>query len=220
MTAVQISARDFFQSAYENRYTWDADFPGYTADVTYKCGDQEVHGQAKVSPDPRMGYAGEVTGIEEPAVLKAVQNQLWETAIHRVRRTFEQTHSKNVFAYGENKADGAVEIILENSTAGERYEVKNNEISMVYRLVHGSMVKIYTESSHDTSEGYVSHKYDSVYSDPATGERKSGRSLFEDEYEQVEGYWILSRRAIAPADSDEPTAEFLFSNIQLLKAEA
>jgi len=31
--APQTQARDLFRAAYENRYTWDSDFPGYVADV-------------------------------------------------------------------------------------------------------------------------------------------------------------------------------------------
>lgn len=217
MTAVQTSARDLFRSAYDNRYTWDAEFPGYTADVTYKCGDKEFHGKAKVSPDPRMGFKGEVTGIEDEAVLKAVQGQLWEIAVHRVRRPFEKTHGNNTFRFGETRDSGAVELLMGGKAEGDRYEVNNNEVTLVHRHMHGTVVTINTQSSHDTGEGYLSHKYDSVYSDPKTGEQTGGLSLFEDEYEKVEGYSILNRRAIAPADGNEPTAEFLFTNIALLK---
>ncbi|MGB5592975.1 MAG: DUF3386 family protein [Crocosphaera sp.] len=31
-----MDPRDLFRAAYENRYTWDQNFPGYTADVTFK----------------------------------------------------------------------------------------------------------------------------------------------------------------------------------------
>lgn len=217
MTAVQTSAREFFRAAYDNRYTWEPSFPGYTADVTYQCGDVEFHGKAKVSPDPRMGYKGEVTGIEDADVLKAVQGQLWETAIHRVRRDFEQTHAENTFRFGETKADGAVELLMGGKSEGDRYEVKENQVSFVHRHMHGTVVTIHTHSSHNTSEGYLSHKYDSVYSDPKTGDRTSGVSLFEDEYEKIEGYLILTRRAISSEEPGQPTAEFLFSNIELLK---
>lgn len=217
MTAVQTSARDFFRAAYENRYTWDDQFLGYTADVTYRCGDAEFHGKATVSPDPRMGFKGDVTGIEDEAVLKAVQGQLWEIAVHRVRRPFEKTHGENTFSYGETKANGAVELLMGGKAEGDRYEVNNNEVTLVHRHMHGTVVTIHTHSSHDTGAGYLSHKYDSVYADPKTGEPTSGVSLFEDEYEVVDGYHILNRRAIAPQDGSAPVAEYLFSNIQLLK---
>ena len=32
------SARELFQAAYENRYTWDKNFPGYSADIEIKQG--------------------------------------------------------------------------------------------------------------------------------------------------------------------------------------
>jgi hypothetical protein len=61
---------------------------------------------------------------------------------------------------------------------GDRYHVRDNEVSMVHRHIHGTVVTIHTFSSHDTGAGYLSHKYDSVYCDPATGEQKGGRSVF------------------------------------------
>lgn len=36
--AAQTQARDLFRAAYENRYTWDSDFPGYVADVELRQG--------------------------------------------------------------------------------------------------------------------------------------------------------------------------------------
>ena len=37
--------RTCFKAAYENRYTWDKAFPGYTADVTYTHNDQKYNRQ-------------------------------------------------------------------------------------------------------------------------------------------------------------------------------
>lgn len=211
-------ANALFKAAYENRYTWDATFPGYQADVTYRCAGTEFHGKAVVSPDPRMGYKGEVTGIEDEEVLKAVSGQLWETAIHRVRRPFEKTHAGNVFSFGETDETGAIEMKLEGKR--DYYKVRNNEIVLVYRNIHGQFVLIHTFSSHDTSEGYLSHKYDSVYSDPETGEQKGEKQDFEDTYQEVGGYQVLSRRVIHTLDENKQpvTMDFEFTNIVLLTA--
>ncbi|MEL6136282.1 MAG: DUF3386 domain-containing protein [Cyanobacteria bacterium J06628_6] len=212
MTAVQTSARDLFRAAYENRYTWDADFPGYTTDVTFHYGDQTFTGTAKVNAD----LSAEVFGIEDETALKLVKGQLWEVAIHRVRREFEETHGKNQFKFGETDENGAVKIIVEGKTAGDHYKVRNDEVVLVHRHIHGVVVTINTFSTHDTGEGYLSHTYDSVYHDPKTGEQKKGRSEYVDEYEKVGDYAILTRRQVTSAD--EPDMEFLFSNIQLLAA--
>ncbi len=213
MTATQASARELLQAAYENRYTWDKNFPGYTADVTYKTGDRQFQGQARVSPDLK----GSVSGIDDESAAKAISNQLWEVAIHRIRRPFEQTHSENTFSYGETDDTGAVEILVGGKGEGDRYKLRNNEVCMVHRHIHGVVVTIHTFSSHDTGAGYLSHRYDSVYHDPQTGAQKGGRSVFTDEYENVGDYVILNRRLIeTETDQGPQTQEFQFSNIQLL----
>lgn len=214
MTAVQLSARDVMRAAYENRYTWDSDFPGYTTDVEFKHGDKTYVGKARVNPD----LSAEVFDIEDEAALKLVKGQLWEVAIHRVRREFEDTHGKNAFAFGETDERGAVEILVEGKSTGDKYKVLNDEVVLVHRHIHGVVVTINTFSTHDTGAGYLSHTYDSVYHDPKTGEQKKGRSEFTDEYDKVGDYFVLTRRAIASAD--EGDMEFIFSNIQLLESEA
>ena len=213
MVGTQLAARDLFRAAYENRYTWDAAFPGYTADVTFTNNGQTYSGQAKVSADLKL----EVSGIADEAAQKMVHGQLFEVSIHRVRREFEDSHGNNTFSYGETLADGSVEILMGGKAEGDRYQLKDNEVSMVHRHIHGVVVTIHTYSSHDTGSGYLSHRYDSVYHDPKTGEQKGGLSDFEDEYTDVGGYYILSRRAIETGvDDDTDKQEFVFSNIALI----
>ncbi len=214
MTAVQLSARDLLRAAYENRYTWDSNFPGYTTDVEFKHGERTYVGKARVNPD----LSAEVFDIKDEAALKLVKGQLWEVAIHRVRREFEDTHGKNTFALGDTDDRGAVEILVEGKAAGDKYRVLNDEVVLVHRHIHGVVVTINTFSTHDTGAGYLSHTYDSVYHDPKTGEQKKGRSEFTDEYEKVGDYFVLNHRAIA--STDEGNMEFTFSNIQLLSADA
>ncbi len=217
MTLVQTSAQELFRAAYENRYTWDKGFPGYTADVTLKQGEQVVTGKVRVNSN----FKPEVLGIEDEAAQKAIHGQIFEIAIHRVRRTFEETHGNNTFSLGDTDETGAVEILMGGKAEGDRYKVRNNEVCLVHRHIHGVVVTINTFSSHDTGEGYLSHRYDSVYHDPKTGEQKGGRSEFVDEYEKVGNYYILNRREITTAtENGSEVQEFIFSNIQLLEPAA
>lgn len=211
MTAIQVSARELFQAAYENRYTWDANFPGYTADITYTHDGAEFTGTVKVGSDMKA----EVNDVADETAKKAIAGQLWETAIHRVRRGFEQVHGENKFSYGETDDTGAVEIKMGGKSEGDRYKLRNNEVCHVHRHIHGVVVTIDTFSSHETGEGYLSHTYDSIYHDPKTGEQKGVKNVFEDEYEKVGDYVILNRRAIKP-EGAAAADEFVFSNIQLL----
>jgi hypothetical protein len=207
------SAQELFQAAYENRYTWEPNFPGYTASVEFKYGDRVLTGNVVV----KANLSAEVKGIEDDEVRKSIIGQLREVAIHRVRRTFTETHGMNTFAYGETDATGAIEILLPEKPMGDRYKLRNNEVCHVHRHLHGIMVTIDTFSSHDTGEGYLSHRYDSIYADPETGEIKSDKILFEDNYQKVGNYQILSQRIVQSVEDGKPvTTEFNFSNIELL----
>lgn len=213
MTAVQLSAQDLFQAAYENRYTWDPQFPGYSADITYTQDGKVFTGQVRVTSDLKA----EVLNVENEEAQKAIHGQLWETSIHRVRRSFEDTHSKNTFSYGNTDATGAVEILMGGKAEGDYYKLRNNEVCLVHRHIHGVVVTINTFSSQNTGEGYLSHRYDSVYHDPQTNAQKGGKSQFEDTYSKVGAYWILDHRAIqTEAENGTVTQDFVFSNIQLL----
>ena len=213
MTVTQISAQELFQAAYQNRYTWDGNFPGYTADITYKYDDQVIKGQVRIDANMKA----EVLNVEDEAAKKAIHGQAWEIAVHRVRRAFEQTHGANTFRYGSKDANGAVEIFVGGKSEGDKYKVRNNEVCHVHRLIHGTFVTIDTFSSHDTGEGYLSHTYNSVYHDPETGAQKGGKSDFTDEYEKVGNYYILNRREIRTEIAERISIQdFIFSNIELL----
>ncbi|MFK8182252.1 MAG: DUF3386 domain-containing protein [Phormidesmis sp.] len=210
MTALQVSARELVQAAYENRYTWDKSFPGYTTDVTLKLGDKTVQGSAKVNAK----LEAEVFGVEDEEAKKIIKNQLWEVAIHRVSRPFEKSHGENTFKVDGTEADGAVKIAVGGKADGDAYKVKDNEFTMVHRHIHGIVVTINTFSSYDTGSGYLSETYDSIYHDPKTGEVKQARSQFKDDYTQVGDYTILAKRTVTSEDG--PTMEISFSNIELL----
>jgi hypothetical protein len=209
----QTEARDLFRAAYENRYTWDTNFPGYSADIQLKQGDEVYTGKIRINAD--MSF--DVTDVADEEAKKSIQGQLWEIAVHRVRRSFEETHGKNSFSYGKTDENGAIEILVEGKSMGDRYKIHNNEVSFVYRHIRDVIVTINTFSSHKTDEGYLSRSYDSVYQDAKTGETK-GFSQFEDSYEKVGGYYIMTSRVIhTTEDGKDSTTEFNFSNIKLLQ---
>ena len=213
----QPEARSLFRAAYENRYTWDDQFPGYTADVTLKEGEQTYTGKMKIFPKGDGSLGHEVSEVSDEEAKKAIASQVWEIAVHRVRNTFEKSHGENLFTLGETDENGAVEIFVSGKAMGDRYKVRDKEVSLVHRHIHTVVVTINTFSSHQTGQGYLSKGYDSVYHDVKTGEQK-GSQVFEDDYENVGGYYILSRRLIqAQQDGKQTTSDFVFSNIQLLK---
>ena len=60
----QANARDLFRAAYEHRYTWDSNFPGYSADVELKQNEEIYTGHISIKPDMTV----EVSGIDDEEV--------------------------------------------------------------------------------------------------------------------------------------------------------
>ena len=188
-----------FKAAYENRYTWAPGFGGYRGSCFWEqpaAGDQpaqRVEGTFTVGADLKAT----VEGITDEAVHKAMASQLWEVAIHRVRRSFEQTHGDNTFTAGDTDAVGT-EVIVGGKNAGDRYRIKDDVVTMVHRHIHGTVVTIFTESTTDTGRGYLSRSYTSQYADPASGELRGGLSRFTDTFVPLagDGPWVLSERVV------------------------
>ena len=203
-----------FRAAYQNRYTWEPGFGGYRGRCVWEQPgvngepDQRVEGTFVVGSDLKA----QVEGVADEAVHKAIASQLWEVAIHRVRRSFEQTHGENTFTAGDTDAVGT-EVIVGGKNSGDRYRIHNNVVTMVHRHIHGTVVTIFTESVTDTGSGYLSRSYTSRYADPASGEPKGGLSRFTDTFVPLVegGPWVLSERLVeTEAFGDTPAGRQMF----------
>ena len=208
--------RDAFRRAYENRYTWEPGFSGYRGRCIWQQGDQRVEGRFEIGADLKA----KVEGIEDEAVLKAVSSQLWEVAIHRVRRTFDQTHSENTFTAGDTDAVGT-EVLVGGKGEGDRYRIKDDVVTMVHRHIHGTVVTIFTTAVTDTGSGYLSQTYTSQYADPSSGQRRGGLSSFKDTFTPLPGNgpWVLQERVIeteAHGDTPAGSQTFRFEDLEAL----
>ncbi len=206
--------REAFRAAYENRYTWDPGFGGYQGRCVYEQGEQHVEGRFRVGADLKAV----VEGIDDVEIHKALAGQLWEVAIHRVRRPFEQTHGENTFTAGDTSEEG-VEVIVGGKGEGDRYRIKDDVVTMVHRHIHGTVVTIHTESVTHTGSGYLSRTYSSQYSDPASGAPRGGISHFTDTFVPLVegGPWVLSERAVETRDADQQQRTvFRFGDLQPL----
>ena len=213
-----------FRAAYENRYTWDPGFPGYGGRCIWERDGRQVAGHFRVGADLKAA----VEGIEDEAVQKEIAGQLWEVAIHRVRRAFSQTHGENTFTAGDSDAVG-LEVIVGGKAAGDRYRIKDNVVTMVHRHIHGTVVTIFTTSVTDTGAGYLSRTYTSRSSDPATGAPRGGETAYTDTFVALEPTHFVARckqvLAARQVESDQPgggrtTTRFRFEDLRPLSSPA
>ncbi len=205
--------RDLFQNAYENRYTWGPFFKGYKGRCKWKNEDSEFEGSFSLSKDlkPRIFQ------IENKEAEKAIYSQLWEVAIHRIKRDFLSVHGANTFIAGDSN-DIGLEVIVGGNSKGDRYRIKDNIVTMVHRNIHGKLIIIFTKEVMNTSNGYLSKTYTSQYFNPINLKPLNSLSLFEDSYTQISdnGPFVLSSRTIKKSayQSHPPTEEqFLFLDL-------
>lgn len=212
MTYTQ-TAQDLFRTAYENRYTWDENFPGYTADLKLTQGEEIYTGKIKVKAD----FSTEVTGIDDEKITESVTYQLKDIVTHRQRNSFEKTHGKNSFSFGEKDETGAIEILVSGNAMGSKYKVREKEICQVYRVMGAMAFYINTHSIFETEEGYVPITYDAVFLDAKTQEVK-GERKFQEGYTKIGNYYLPSVQKIESIDQNQEniTTIFEFSNFELM----
>lgn len=206
-------ARDLFRAAYENRYTWDANFPGYSADLELKQGDEVYPAKVRINHDLSV----EVQDVDNEEVQQSIYTQLRDIVTHRKRSTFEATHGKNSFTLGETDSTGAQEILVTGDAMGSNYKVRGQEICHVRRVVGRMAFVIDTQESLDTGSGYVAKRYDVVFTNPQTGELIQ-ELQFEDTYSPLGDYYVMTRQVIqVNKQGQQTTTEFNYSNLKLLE---
>lgn len=212
----QMSARELFRAAYENRYTWDENFPGYSADVHLKQGDEVYTGKVRINRDLSV----EVTGIEDEQVQESIYTQLRDVITHRKRSAFDQSHGKNEFNFGKMDETGAVEILVKGDAMGSNYKVRGPEICQVSRVMGRMAFVIDTHECLDTGKGYVATRYDAVFRNPQINEVTKVLK-FEETYEKVGDYYVLTKQVVhSYQNGDRTITEFNFSNVKLLEPAA
>ncbi len=204
-----FDCKELFKKAYENRYTWGPHFCGYRGKCSLEEDDLLINGSFLVNKKLHI----EINNIIDDRVEKEISSQLHEVTIHRVRRDFEQVHGSNIFTAGKNDQFG-IEVLIGGKSQGDKYKVKDNIITMVYRHIHGLLININTIEVFDTGMGYLSKKYTSQYFEPNTLKPKSGLSFFSDIYQSLaeNGPWVLSERVIECEEfQDKPSSKKKFS---------
>ena len=215
MNLTEINCKELFKKAYEKRYIWTSDFSGYAGKCFFSVNSDTYEGDFVLGKD----FKPEIQNINDQEIVKSITSQLFEVSIHRVKRKFEDIHSKNNFNLIRESKNG-IEMIVSGKNEGDKYRVKNNCINMVYRKIHGIIIEIFVSEFFDTGSGFLSKKYTSQQIDPNTLKPNTLKLEYEDRFVNI-GYkdiWILNSRFIKylNKNGEEETQKFIFENIRLL----
>ena len=215
MNQAEINCKELFQKAYEKRYTWTNDFSGYKGKCIFSSNKNSYEGKFVLGKD----FKPEILDIDDQKIVKSISSQLFEVSIHRVKRAFQEVHSKNNFNIIKN-SDKGIEMIVSGKSEGDKYRVKDNSINMVYRKIHGIIIEIHVQEFFDTGCGFLSKKYTSQQIDPNTLKPNTSKLEYEDRFINIgsQDIWILNSRFIKYLNNnqDEQIQKFIFEDLSLL----
>ncbi len=214
MILSQTNCKQIFKDAYENRYTWPKSFNGYQGKCIYISENEKIEGNFKVEKT----FKPQITNISDDHIVKMIGSQLFEIVIHRVKKSFDEIHSKNDFHLESNTENG-IQMIVTGKNEGDKYRVKDRSINMVYRRIHGIIIEIFVERFFDTNKGLLSQKYSSIQLDQKTLKPISQRLYYDDHFLNIgSDFWALSSRTINYLEhsNEEKQSRFVFEEMSLL----
>ena len=215
MNLTEINCKELFKKAYEKRYTWNNDFSGYEGKCIFSLNYDTYEGDFVLGKD----FKPEIKNIDDQKIVKSISSQLFEVSIHRVKRGFEQIHSKNNFKLIKDSESG-IEMLVSGKCEGDKYRVKDNCINMVYRKIHGIIIEIFVEEFFDTGNGILSKRYTSQQIDPNTLKANTLKLEYDDKFINIgsKDIWLLNSRFIKylNKNQEEEIQKFIFEDLTLL----
>jgi Protein of unknown function (DUF3386) len=213
-------AKTLLQTAYDRRYTWNEDFPGYEAEVAVKYQDTYVQGSVLLLPTLQTA----AKNVIDKTIREVILAQVQMVASQLQRTTFEEMHGQYEFAL-LNHENGITEIEETKDDLSARYKVKDEEMIQVDRNLGEMTIQIKTLDSLKTPEGYLQTHFQATFRDPKTEEILEQDDI-RDSYDKVGDYYLLAKREIRRGNPDNllsklyPDTTLRFSNFQLLPVEA
>lgn len=190
--AYAISARDAFRTAYQNRYTWDEQFPGYTAELSVNYDGELYQGMVRVKPDLSV----EVIDNRYPDIRMLLENQLKMEVIHRRRVPFDKMHGNNSFILVGTDDAGASIVKEVGDEMDSYYKVKDGAIAQVNRRFDDDIaVTVDTLGTNKTPAGYLTSHFQATFRDAVTGEILEQEDV-RDVHAKIGNYYVLTNRTI------------------------
>ena len=207
MISSKFNCKEIFKKAYENRYTWPNKFNGYKGKCIFVENEKSIEGEFILDSN----FKPKIINISDKNIVKGISSQLFEVAIHRVKREFTDVHKNNNFKFlGESDKGMKIEVLGKNE--GDKYTVKDKKINMVLRKIHGVVIEIFVQEFIDTGDGFLSKRYSSQQLNIETLTPKSNILEYEDDFVNlgINNIWVLGSRIIKFLDDNDKENEIKY----------
>ncbi|CAI4031865.1 hypothetical protein DNFV4_02286 [Nitrospira tepida] len=208
-------ARALLKQAFERTARWQADFKGFTADLTVNVNGKETSGSVMVKSPREVSVQ-----LSDPDVQKWAQEQISMIAVHRGPRSFEESDGKFTLTQEEDGHPLGTKLVIHGSNSF--YRIKNGRITQINRkMAHPGMppfaFTINVEETATTQDGkFLTTRYTVYYYSPQDGKLTNVES-FTDSHVRV-GHSDLpaTRRIISYENGEVRVKSLTFSNHRML----
>ena len=207
MVSSKSNCKEIFKEAYNNRYTWPKVFNGYSGKCIFVDNGKTTEGNFILDGN----FKPEIINISDKNIVKGLSSQLFEVAIHRVKREYNEVHKNNNFKFLE-ETDKGIKMEVLGKNEGDKYTVKDKKINMVLRKIHGVVIEIFVQEFIDTGDGFLSKKYSSQQLNIETLTPKSNILEYEDDFVNlgINNIWVLGSRIIKFLDDNDKENEIKY----------
>jgi ketosteroid isomerase-like protein len=211
-------AREALRKAFENTARWQANFKGFTADLTVNVNGKETKGSVTVKGPREL-----TVSLPDGDVQKWAENQIGMIAVHRGPRSFEESDGKYALTLGDD-VDHPMgpKLFINGDGMHSFYRVKDGRITQINRKMgHGGGppfgFTINVEDSMVTKENkFLTTRYTVYYYSTKDGKLTNTES-FTDAHVRVDASDLPATRRIIAYENGEVTVKSLtFSNHKML----
>ncbi len=211
-------AREMLRKAFGNTARWQADFKGFTADLTVNVNGKEARGSVTVK-----GPRDLTVSLPDGDLQKWAENQIGMIAVHRGPRSFEESDGKYALTLGDDRDHPmGPKLFINGDGMHSFYRVKGDRITQINRQMghpgappFGFTINV--EDSMVTKDNkFLTTRYTVYYYSPKDAKLTNVES-FTDTHVRVDASDLpATRRIISYENGDVTVKSLTFSNHKML----
>ncbi|MBI5853649.1 MAG: DUF3386 domain-containing protein [Nitrospirae bacterium] len=206
-------ARAMLREAFEKTARWQADFKGFTADLTVNIGGKESRGTVTIKSPKEV-----TVSLSDAEQQKWAEGQIGMIAVHRAPRSFDEADGKYALTLGrDGQHPLGPSVTIHGDGMHSFYRIKGGRITQINRKMPQMAFTINVEESATTPENkLITTRYTVYYFSPQDGKLTNVES-FTDTHIRVGQSELPGTRRIITYENGEVVVKTLtFTNHKML----
>jgi hypothetical protein len=206
-------ARAMLREAFEKTARWQADFKGFTADLTVNVGGRESRGTVTIKGPKEV-----TVSLPDAEQQKWAEGQIGMIAVHRAPRSFEEADGKYALTLGgDSQHPLGPSVTIHGDGMHSFYRIKGGRITQINRKMPHMAFTINVEDSATTPENkLITTRYTVYYFSPQDGKLTNVES-FTDTHTRIGQSELPGSRRIITYETGEVVVKTLtFTNHKML----